>query len=48
MATIYNLQPKQLFEVPKTDAITECKMCLEPAQPKDGIGKSKILFKISL
>ena len=37
MATIYNLQPGQLFEVPKSDKVTECKMCNEPAIPKDGI-----------
>ena len=37
MATIYNLKPKELFEVPKDDDKTECKLCFQPAQPKDGI-----------
>ena len=37
MATIYNLKPGELFEVPKDDEKTECKLCFEPAKPKDGI-----------
>ena len=34
MATIYNLKPGELFEVPKDDKVSVCKMCLEPAVPK--------------
>ncbi len=37
MATIYNLQPNELFEVPKNDQITTCKMCLELSVPQDKI-----------
>jgi hypothetical protein len=33
MATIYPLKPGELFEVPKNDKQTLCKMCLEPAVP---------------
>lgn len=33
MATIYNLKPGQLFEVPKDDKVTDCKMCMQPALP---------------
>ena len=35
MASIYSLKPGELFEVPKEDKVTICKMCLAPAQPDE-------------
>ena len=37
MASIYQLEPEKLFVVPNDDKVTECKLCYEIAQPKDGI-----------
>ena len=37
MASIYKLEPGKLFTVPIDDQVTECKLCYEIAQPKDGI-----------
>ena len=37
MASIYKLEPEKLFTVPQDDQVTECKLCWEIAQPKDGI-----------
>ena len=37
MASIYNLEPETLFTVPRDDQVTECKLCWEIAQPKDGV-----------
>ena len=37
MASIYKLVPEKLFTVPHDDQVTECKLCWEIAQPKDGI-----------
>jgi len=34
MASIYELRPGQLFAVPETDQVTQCKMCLDVAVPK--------------
>lgn len=37
MASIYDIKPEQLFEVPADDQVTRCKMCLEVGKPEDGI-----------
>ena len=37
MASIYPIKPGELFEVPKDDKVTQCKMCLHVADPGDGI-----------
>ena len=37
MASIYELEPEELFIVPHDDEVTTCKLCYEIAQPKDGI-----------
>jgi hypothetical protein len=33
MASVYDLVPKKLFEVPKSDTTTRCNMCHLPAIP---------------
>lgn len=37
MASIYPIKPGELFEVPKDDKVTQCKMCYHVADPGDGI-----------
>ena len=38
MASIYDLKPGQLLEIPKDDKITKCKMCLQVANPGIDLG----------